>query len=210
MAPFKKRASRASPVGFIEPCLPSAADRIPIRGEWIHEIKYDGYRLMALRDGAGLRLLTRRANDWTAHFPLVANAVGALNCRSCLIDGEVVSCDESGLPVFKLLRQRRSAKHLYAFDLLELNGRDLRQEPIEIRKDLLTRLIGADGPGLMLGRAIEEPPEIVFEHICVLGLEGIVSKRLGSRYESGRSLLWVKTRNPNAPAIIRLSEEGWN
>jgi ATP-dependent DNA ligase len=74
----------------------------------------------------------------------------------------------------------------------------------------LQQLIGEDGPGLMLSRAIEERPEIVFAHNCALGLEGIVSKQLGSRYQSGRSLLWVKTQNPNAPAIKRLTEEEWN
>jgi bifunctional non-homologous end joining protein LigD len=139
----------------------------------------------------------------------VKRAVDVLPCHSCLIDGEVVACDDNGVPSFKLLRQKESAL-LYAFDLLELNGEDLRGEPIEIRKMGLQQLIGEDGPGLMLSRAIEEPPEAAFVQICALGLEGIVSKKIGSRYQSGRSLLWVKSRNPNAPAIKRLTEEEWN
>jgi bifunctional non-homologous end joining protein LigD len=164
---------------------------------------------MARKDAAGVRLITRRGYDWTDRFPIVKRAVDVLPCHSCLIDGEVVACDDSGLPVFKMLRQKKPV-HLYAFDLLELNGEDLRAQPIEIRKTGLQQLIGEDGPGLMLSRTIEEPPETVFAHICALGLEGIVSKKIGSRYQSGRSLLWVKTRNPNAPAIKRLTEEEWN
>ena len=79
---------------FIEPCLPSPADRPPSGSNWIYEIKHDGYRLMARRDPVGIRLITRRGNDWTIRFPLVVEAVNHLKVRSCLIDGEVVCCDE--------------------------------------------------------------------------------------------------------------------
>jgi hypothetical protein len=119
-------ADRAS---FIEPCLPSPADKPPSGSNWIHEIKHDGYRLMARRDPVGIRLITRRGNDWTQRYPLVAEAVNHLKVRSCLIDGEVVCCDERGLATFQLLRHRRNEPQafLYAFDLLELNGTDLRR-----------------------------------------------------------------------------------
>jgi bifunctional non-homologous end joining protein LigD len=93
---------------FIEPCLPSPADKPPSGSNWIHEIKHDGYRLMARRDPVGIRLLTRRGNDWTTRFPLVVEAVNNLKVRSCLIDGEVVFCDERGLAIFSTLRQRRN------------------------------------------------------------------------------------------------------
>jgi len=93
---------------FIEPCLPSRADRPPSGSNWIHEIKHDGYRLMARRDPVGIRLITRRGNDWTIRFPLVVEAVNRLKVRSCLIDGEVVCCDERGLATFQLLRHRRN------------------------------------------------------------------------------------------------------
>ena len=92
--------------GFIEPCLPSPADKPPSGANWIHEIKHDGYRLMAQRDPVGIRLLTRNGNDWSARFPLVVEAVNHLNVRSCLIDGEVVCCDERGLAIFSTLRRR--------------------------------------------------------------------------------------------------------
>ena len=91
---------------FIEPCLPSPADRPPSGSNWIHEIKHDGYRLMARRDPIGIRLITRRGNDWSDRFPLVVEAVNHLKVRSCLIDGEVVCCDEHGLARFDVLRRR--------------------------------------------------------------------------------------------------------
>src|SRR3954465_7003859 len=93
---------------FIEPCLPSPADRPPSGSNWIHEIKHDGYRLMARRDSVGIRLITRRGNDWSARFPLVVEAMNHLQVRSCLIDGEVVCCDERGLSRFDVLRRRNN------------------------------------------------------------------------------------------------------
>jgi bifunctional non-homologous end joining protein LigD len=158
-----------------------------------------------------VRLLTRRGHDWTRRFSLIANAVSGLRCHSCLIDGEAVACDNQGIPDFTLLiRNRRySSAQLYAFDLLELDGEDLRGEPIEHRKHALTRLLEEDRGGLLISHPIEATADVAFKHICQLGLEGIVSKRLGSRYESGRSSLWLKTINPNAPALQRLEQENW-
>ena len=100
-------ADRAS---FIEPCLPSPAEKPPSGANWIHEIKHDGFRLMARRDPVGIRLITRRGNDWTKRYPLVAEAVNHLKVRSCLIDGEVVCCDEKGVTTFQLLRHRRNER----------------------------------------------------------------------------------------------------
>jgi bifunctional non-homologous end joining protein LigD len=115
---------------FIEPCLPSPADRPPSGPDWIHEIKLDGFRMMVRRDPAGVRLLTRNGYDWTGRFPRIAAAAETLRARSFLIDGEAVACDGDGLPVFDRLRYRRQDGRvfLYAFDLLALNGRDMRRE----------------------------------------------------------------------------------
>src|SRR3954469_23654246 len=109
---------------FIEPCLPSPADRPPSGSNWIHEIKHDGYRLMARRDSVSIRLITRHGNDWSDRFPLVVEAVNHLKVRSVLIDGEVVCCDERGVAAFHVLRRRRkeSRAFLYAFDLLTESG----------------------------------------------------------------------------------------
>ena len=98
----------------IEPCLPSPGERPPTGPGWVHEIKHDGYRLMARRDPVGIRLITRRGNDWTQRYPLVVEAVNHLKVRSCLIDGEVVCCDERGLATFQLLRHRRNEPQLWA------------------------------------------------------------------------------------------------
>jgi ATP-dependent DNA ligase len=128
---------------FIEPCLPSRADRPPSGRDWIHEIKLDGFRMMVRRDPAGVRLLTRNGHDWTGRFALIAEAAGALRARSFLIDGEAVACDGDGLPVFDRLRYRRQDGRvfLYAFDLLELNGQDMRHKPLEARKRALAAVL---------------------------------------------------------------------
>src|SRR4051794_5393355 len=196
---------------FIEPCLPSPADRPPSGGNWIHEIKHDGYRLMARRDSVGIRLITRRGNDGTSRFPLIVEAVNHLKVRSCLIDGEAVCCDERGLAVFSKLRRRQEEGRafLYAFDLLELDGTDLRREPLEVRKATLASILRRSRPGLKFNEHLEADGDIVFRHACMLGCEGIVSKRRGSRYRSGRSPDWIKVENPEAPAARREAEEDW-
>ena len=130
-------------LGIIEPCLPSPAKAPPSGAGWLHEIKHDGFRILARRDSTGVRLITRAGNDFSSRFPFIAMAVGKLPVRSCLIDGEAVVCDENGLAVFDLIRRHgalASAVHC-AFDLLELEGRDLRREPIEERKRLLAKLL---------------------------------------------------------------------
>jgi bifunctional non-homologous end joining protein LigD len=209
---LSSRIRRFIPAGFIEPCLPSAADKPPSGSVWIHEIKHDGYRLMARRDPVGIRVLTRRGNDWSNRFPLVVEAVNHLKVRSCLIDGEVVCCDERGLAVFHVLRRRQNEPEafLYAFDLLELNGTDMRREPIEVRKATLASILRKARHGVRLNEHLEHPDGLaVFQHACKMGLEGIVSKRLGSRYRSGRSPDWLKFKNPDAPAVKREAEEEW-
>ena len=106
---------------------------------WLHEIKHDGFRILARRDPAGVRLITRNGNDFSDRFPFIATAVGKLPVRSCLIDGEAIVCDENGLAIFDLIRRHGASASavLCAFDLLELDGRDLRRRPIEERKGLL-------------------------------------------------------------------------
>jgi bifunctional non-homologous end joining protein LigD len=163
---------------FIEPCLPSPAERPPSGSNWVHEIKHDGYRLMARRDPVDIRLITRRR----------------------------------GLARFDVLRRRRNEVQafLYAFDLLELDGADLRRDPIETRKATLARVLRKSRPGVRLNEHLEhDSGPAVFAHACAMGLEGIVSKRLGSRYRSGRSPDWLKCKNPAAPAVKREAEENW-
>jgi bifunctional non-homologous end joining protein LigD len=205
-------ALRISPAGFIPPCLPSPAELPPCGSGWVHELKLDGFRLMARRDPVGVRLLTRNGHDWSERYPGIASVVNHLACRSCLLDGEVVVCGEDGVPVFNRLRYGRQVKGeavLFAFDLLQIDGRDLLQEPIEIRKAELAKLLRKGAGYLQINDHIAEPGDIVFRHACKMGLEGIVSKRLGSRYVSGRTRDWLKFKNPAAPAVKREAEEDW-
>jgi ATP-dependent DNA ligase len=202
---------RVRPAGFIEPCLPSPADKPPTGPNWIHEIKHDGFRMMARRDSIGVRLLTRNGHDWSPRYPLIVEAVNALKVWSCLIDDEAVACDDTGLAFFERLRQKPKGQHvfLYAFDLLELDGKDLRHEPIEVRKATLASLLRRCPAGVRLNEHLAHPGDVVFRHACKLGLEGIVSKRLGSRYRSGRCRDWLKFKNAEAPAVKREAEEEW-
>jgi bifunctional non-homologous end joining protein LigD len=203
---------RTSPgLGIIEPCLPSPAKAPPSGPGWLHEIKHDGFRILARRDSAGVRLITRAGNDFSRRFPFTAMAVGKLPVRSCLIDGEAIVCDDNGLAVFELMRRHgaiASAVHC-AFDLLELDGKDLRREPIERRKVLLAKLLKGSPLSIVLNETFEEDGAIVYREACKLGCEGIVSKRLGSLYRPGRSKHWVKVKNPKAPAVRREAEEDW-
>ena len=131
--------------------------------------------------------------------------------RSCLIDGEAVACDQNDLAVFELLREKRHGRHifLYAFDLLELNGKDLKREPFEVRKATLASLLRSFPSGVRFNEHLTHDGEVVFRHACKLGLEGIVSKRRGSIYRSGKCKDWLKFKNPDAPAVKREAEEDW-
>jgi ATP-dependent DNA ligase len=196
-------------LGIIEPCLPSPAKAPPSGPGWIHEVKHDGFRILARRDSAGVRFITRAGNDFTFRFPVAAAAVAALPAHSFLIDGEMIVTDETGLAVFDLIRRRRHECEavLVAFDLIELEGKDLRRLPIESRKRMLSKLVRGPRPGIVLNDYFEGNGEMV---ACKLGCEGIVSKRLGSTYSSGRSKYWVKVKNPKAPAVKREAEEDWS
>jgi ATP-dependent DNA ligase len=202
---------RPSRSELIEPCLPSPAKAPPSGSGWIHEIKHDGFRILARRDGASVRLITRAGNDFSRRFPFIAMAVSKLPVRTCLIDGEAIVCDEDGLAVFDLIRGHRSvagAVHC-AFDLLELDGKDLRRAPIERRKALLANLLKGSHVSIVLNETFEGDGAVVYREACKLGCEGIVSKRLGSPYRSGRSKHWLKVKNPAAPAVRREVEEDW-
>ena len=199
-------------LGIIEPCLPSPAKVPPSGPGWLHEIKHDGFRILARRDGAGVRLFTRNGNDFTARFPLAVDAITRLPAHSFLLDGEAIVTNERGLAVFDLIRHQRHGKDavLIAFDLIELEGEDLRRTPIEQRKRKLGKLVRGPHPGIVLNEVFEGDGDVLFEHACKLGCEGIVSKRLGSPYRSGRSPHWVKVKNPKAPAVKREAEEDWS
>jgi ATP-dependent DNA ligase len=185
----------------------------PPSGElWVHEIKHDGFRVIARKDGAHVRLYSRHGNDLTNRFPLIVQALAGLRSHSVILDGEAVACDDNGVPSFDRLRRRQhdASAFLYAFDLIELNGDDLRRDPLEIRKATLASVLGRAGHGLRLNEHIEADGPTVFAHACRMGLEGIVSKRKNSIYRSGPSRDWLKSKNPGSVAVRREAEEDWS
>jgi bifunctional non-homologous end joining protein LigD len=202
---------RTLPAGFIVPCLPTKTDKLPSGSQWLHEIKHDGFRIIARKTGAQVRLYSRPGNDLTDRFPLIVEALARLRSRSCIIDGEAVCCDDNGLPSFDRIRYRRydASVFLYAFDLIELNGDDLRRDPLQVRKATLASIVAKTSPGIRFNEHLEGDGPTVFAHACKLGLEGIVSKRKDSHYRSGRSPDWLKMKNPDAPAVTREAEEDW-
>jgi ATP-dependent DNA ligase len=166
---------------------------------------------MARRDGHGVRLYTRNGYDFAGRFPQIAEAVSKLKVRSCFIDGETIVVDEHGLSAFDLLRswRRDHTAVLCAFDLIELDGEDLRRTPIEQRKAKLLRLVQDQHPSIVYNAHYVVDGSTVFKNACALGCEGIVSKQLGSPYRSGRSQHWLKIKNPKAAAVKREAEEDW-
>ncbi len=185
---------------FLPPALAEMAAAPPASPNFVHEIKFDGYRMQARLDHGRAVLKTRNGLDWTARFRPVAAAVAALPAATALIDGEIVVEDENGVSSFSALQAvlkgtQRGAFVYYAFDLLHLDGRDLTREPLITRKAALADLLAKSrNPVLRLSEHLRERGPLVFEHACQMGLEGIVSKRADSPYRSGRSRNWIKSK----------------
>jgi len=186
----------AGDLEFVAPCLPCIAMLPPAGDNWLHEVKRDGRRLVARRDGPQVRLFNHRGEDWTIRFPHVAEAVGMLPIRSCIIDGEVVGCDADGFARVNRSRDQDAdgAFALHAFDLLEVNGFDTRRDSIEDRKRALAHLLRKLPTEIRFNPHFEREGEAVFHQACKMGFAGIVSKRRGSRYLSGRSSSWLLTK----------------
>jgi bifunctional non-homologous end joining protein LigD len=199
-------------VGFVWPCLPTSAPHVPSGRDWLHEVKHDGFRVIARKIGKRVKLYSRSGNDLTYRFPLIVEAMAKLRVQSCIIDGEAVACDDGGLSSFDRLCYRRDDHNVFmwVFDLIELDGDDLRLEPLHARKDTLGTVLMRAAPGLVLNEHTgEKDGSLVLLHACNLGLEGIVSKRKDSRYHSGRSRHWIKSKNPLSPAVRREAEIDW-
>src|SRR5207245_4327960 len=202
---------RTLPAGFIAPRRATKTDKLPSGSQWLHEIKHDGFRVIARKRGAQMRLYSRPGNDLTERLPLIVEALARLRSRSCIIDGEAVACDENGVASFDLVRHHRAndSVFLYAFDLIELNGDDLRRDPLQVRKATLASIVVKGRSGIRFNEHIEGDGPTVFAHACKTGLEGIVSKRKDSAYRSGRSPDWLKMKNPARAAVKREAEEDW-
>jgi bifunctional non-homologous end joining protein LigD len=161
--------------GFIEPCLPSKAFQPPSGPSWVHEIKHDGYRLMVRRDGARVRCFARGGHDWAAHFPAIAEAASQIRASSFLIDGEAIIIGDDGTHDFHALRSGGNKAVLVAFDLIELDGDDLRELPLLARKRRLARLIGKTSKtwrAIQYGDHLTGDGPTVFAHSLPVGAGG--------------------------------------
>ena len=201
--------SRARLPGFVPPSLATLHTSAPGGKDWLHEIKFDGYRIEARLDHGKVRLLTRKGLDWTHRFKPIAEAVAALDAETALIDGEMIVEDERGVSSFSLLQTdlkdgRRDRLVYYAFDLLHLDGRDLTAEPLSARKAELARLLKtAGGEGrIRYTEHIDEDGRVILKHACDLKLEGVVSKLRDAPYRSGRSENFIKTKCHNAQEFV--------
>ena len=180
--------------GFIEPALATSIEKVPSGERWIHEIKFDGYRVQVHLANEAIKVFTRRGNDWTKRFRKIADDAWHISAGSAIIDGEVVVPAENGTTDFAVLQNELKGKStkivLVAFDLLYLNGFDLRGLPLHQRKAHLKKLI-AD-TDVQFSESFQVDGREMYAHACKVGLEGVVSKVADSRYHSGRSRDWVK------------------
>ncbi|TPK90273.1 DNA ligase D [Mesorhizobium sp. B2-4-17] len=196
------KAGHAKHLDFIEPQLATLERDAPSGEDWLHEVKFDGYRMQAQIAGTDVRLLTRTGLDWTKKFgdPIVAELAG-LKCSDAIIDGEIVVLADSGVSSFALLQQDLSARRTnrfiyYVFDLMRLNGQDLRREPLVDRKQALQELLAGQpqDSAVRFSDHFAEPGKVMLEHACRMGLEGVVSKRADASYRGGRGPTWVKSK----------------
>ena len=185
--------------GFVEPQLASPVDQPPEGKHWIHEIKHDGYRSQVLLHRGQARVFTRNGHDWSDRYPSIVQTAVNLPCQSAIIDGEAIVQDDNGASDFEALgsaiRQRPDSIILCAFDLMHLDGKDLRHEALSVRRALLWALIGTDAESrIQFSEEFRGDGAELFKACADHGLEGIVSKHVNSRYRSGRSRTWLKTK----------------
>jgi bifunctional non-homologous end joining protein LigD len=194
-----EKLAKPAPGAFIEPMKALLVDSPP-PGEWIYEIKFDGFRALAFKDRKGTRLLSRNQKDFAERFPSVYEAIADLAVEDVILDGEIVALDDRGRSSFQLLQaynlgEQRPPILFFAFDLLRLKGRDLRDLPLTERQAELKRLLGTRTGVVRVSSPLGSDHRVLLEQARELGLEGLIGKRPGSRYESGaRTGSWIKLK----------------
>ncbi|CAN7309859.1 ATP-dependent DNA ligase [Mesorhizobium caraganae] len=183
---------------FVDPLLPTLVEKPPEGVDWIHEVKFDGYRSQIVKDAGGVRVFTRRGLDWTSKYRDIAKAAGELDeVQSAIIDGETIVLNDAGLSDFAALRkaitQRQHDLYFVAFDLLHLNGHDLRNMPLEDRREILAAMI-PEGRRIQFSQSLPGDASAIIHLVDQAGLEGMVSKRRDSVYRSGQSTSWLKAK----------------
>ncbi|WP_419694416.1 RNA ligase family protein [Mesorhizobium muleiense] len=212
-------------LSFIQPLMPTLAEKPPEGDGWLHEVKFDGYRSQIIRDAGGARLFTRRGLDWTSKYRDLAKAAGELDVESAIIDGEIIVLNDAGLSDFgelrKAITKRQHDLYFVAFDLLHINGHDLRDMALQERRDILAGII-PPGIRIQFSQALPGDAKAIYHLVDRAGLEGMVSKRRDSKYRSGPSTNWLKTkafmvdeydllgveREPGKPAFALMAERG--
>jgi bifunctional non-homologous end joining protein LigD len=189
----------------IEPQLASPATEPPSGNDWVHEIKFDGYRTLARVQNGAVRLITRSGLDWTHRYGDLADAFGQLPCKEAMIDGEIVVTDEKGVARFELLQDALAADPsgrlvFFAFDLIHLDGFDLTKAPLVARKELLASLLAGQSSNFAIHFSdhVQGGGQAMFDRASELGLEGIVSKKPNAAYQKGRSPNWIKVKAPKS------------
>jgi bifunctional non-homologous end joining protein LigD len=183
---------------FVEPMKAQLVDSVP-SGDWLYEIKFDGYRALALRGGSETRILSRNQKDLAKKFTNIRDSIAALDVRDAIIDGEIVALDDRGRPSFQLLQGFdmglvRPPIVFYAFDLLRVNGQDLRSWPIEERKAKLAALLKRSPADVRYSASFTQNIDELLKRVRELSLEGLIGKRAGSKYDSKRSGAWIKIK----------------
>ncbi|MBV9591547.1 MAG: DNA ligase [Hyphomicrobiales bacterium] len=193
---------------IFRPCLPTRVAKPPTGPHFIHEIKADGFRLIARREGKVIKLYSRGGTNWSRRYPLITEAMGQLRISSVVLDGEAVTFDRNGRHDFDALwsHRRDDEARMLAFDIIELNGEDYRRKPLLDRKRRLARLLAKARDGLEYVEHLNGDGATIFDHACRLGLEGIVSKHVAHPYRGGPSRSWRKVKNPQHPSIARFRE----
>jgi bifunctional non-homologous end joining protein LigD len=200
---LRKRATKKStfpaPPEFIAPQLATLVTTPPEGNGWVHEVKFDGYRLEARIEAGHVTLTTRNANDWTDRFKELANQLSKLSCQNALIDGEAVHMGADGSMSFHALQNalstgKKQDVHFWAFDLLFLDGDDLRDQPLLERKKRLKALLKKPPNSIHYSEHFDEKGATVLHQACAASLEGIISKRANAAYHSGRDERWLKSK----------------
>jgi bifunctional non-homologous end joining protein LigD len=206
---FPKAARTARIGGFFAPCLAASTATPPAGASFVHEVKFDGYRLQAILEKRQAVIRTRRGLDWTNRFAFVANAIAGLPIENAVLDGEAVVEDRQGIADFAALQDalkagRNETITFYVFDLLHLNGHDVKPLPLLERKEILEQVISAAPPGgpLRYSAHFASSGEELLHHLCRLGGEGIVSKHTGKPYRSGRTGDWLKSKCANRQEFV--------
>ena len=197
------------PKTLFQPCVPKRGTAVPAGPDWLHEIKHDGYRLIVQREGKRVRLFTKNGHDWTDRYPFIVEAALRNRISSFVLDGEAVLLGIDGVSDFDGLhsRQHDDEVQLYAFDILAMDGEDLRKLPLHLRKNNLARLLARRPQGIFVSEFEQGAigPDL-FRKACEFGLEGLVSKHRERAYRAGPSPNWVKVKNPKHPAMSRIKD----